>query len=198
MFRKTSIAALIVLSLTGSARAEDAATEGAPKKVAGTWGIETDLVWPFIPEVHVLTLKGTRTLWGTPGGLRGDGVVGAYARPNVKHDVVDTIDEYLATAGYRQYFVRGLHAEVLMHAGWAGGTKNKIDGKDYSDFAWLLESNVGYRVGFFEAGGIGAPGRVGFYLTPQLGFVSGLYTNIGPRESSDFFVTGKLLAGVSF
>lgn len=175
-----------------------ASTPVDPTKLAGNWGLETEVVWPLLPEVGIFTLKGTHTLWGTPGGLRGDAIVGAYARPNVSHDVVEKIDEYLGTVGYRQYVWKGLHAEVMTHIGWAGGTKNKIDGKDYSDLSWLLETNVGYRVGFFEPGGIGTPGKVGFYLAPQAGMVAGIYTNIGPRESSDLFFTGKLIAGMSF
>lgn len=76
------------------------------------WGIETDLVQPFIPTVNIISIKSTRTIAGDLNKAHGDFIVGAFIRPNIKHDVVDRIEEYMLTLGYRQYFIRGLYAEV--------------------------------------------------------------------------------------
>jgi hypothetical protein len=174
-----------------------------PGAANADWGVEAELVQPFIPSVHIISARGTRTVWGDPGGLRGDVMLGLYARPAVAHDIVERIDEYLVSAGYRQYFVRGLHVESAVLAGWAVGTKNLIDGQDYSHPAVLMEALVGYRFGFLEPGGFfsdaAEPGGIGFYASPQFGFIAGLSTDIGPRGGQpDFFIQGKLLVGVSF
>jgi len=144
------------------------------------------------PRPQDESLKATRSLWGAEGGARGEAVVGAYARPDVKHNVVDTIDEYLAIVGYRQYLWRGLHAEALSYVGWARGTRNKIDGKNYSDAVWLAEASAGYRFPVTSAG------PLALYVTPQVGYLVGVHTNIGPRDTPDRFITGKLLVGARF
>lgn len=163
------------------------------------WGIEAELVQPFIPEVHILTARASRTLWGGAGAPRGDLLLGLYARPRVAHDIVETIDEYLVSVGYRQYLWRGLHVEASALAGWAWGENNKIDGMDYANPVLLAEGLVGYRLDVRAP--IDAAGRrqLGLYVTPQFGGLAGVVTDIGPRGGkSDLFVVGKLLAGVSF
>jgi hypothetical protein len=152
------------------------------------WGVETELVWPFIPGVGVFQVQGSRAIYAG-----GEVLLGVYLRPDVgDHDVVEEIDEYLVNIGLRQFIWRGLHAELMLHAGYAWGENNKIDGQDYADVAVLLGAHAGYRFDLFG-------GRdLGVYVLPQVGYVAGLYTNIGPREDPDRFVTAKLLAGVRF
>jgi hypothetical protein len=163
------------------------------------WGVEAELVQPFIPEVHIMTARVSRTLWGSAAATRGDLMLGVYARPRVAHNIVETIDEYLVSVGYRQYLWRGLHAEASALAGWAWGENNKIDGMDYSNPVLLAEGLVGYR--FDLRAPVAASGRrqLGLYVTPQFGGLAGVSTDIGPRGGkSDLFVVGKLLAGLSF
>jgi hypothetical protein len=160
---------------------------------AHKWGIETELIAPFLPEVGIITIKATRTIVGQPSGNHGDLLVGIYARPNVKHDIVKTIDEYLFTLGYRHYFLRGLHAELQSDIGYAWGNQNKIDGKDYNNVAWLGEANIGYKFDFRKRT------ASNLYIIPQFGVLSGLSTDIGPRGGkSDTFIQGKLLVGINF
>jgi hypothetical protein len=194
--RHIFVISLFAATLSASvARAQEAAPSNprppAPA-VKKPWGAELELVQPFIPEVGIFTAKGTRTLWGSDGGLKGDAIVGVFLRPGVDHNVVDEIDEYAAILGYRQYFWRGLHAEALTYLGWARGTRNKKDGKNYEDFAWLAEVSAGYRFTIVDGSSLS------LYVTPQVGYLQGVYTNIGPRDTPDRFLTAKLLLGAQF
>lgn len=153
------------------------------------WGAEIDLVQPFIPEVHIIKPKVTWTAWGDPGHLRGDLVLLLYARPHIRHDIVETIDEYMVGAGYRQYVWRGLHIESLIEAGVAWGT-NRFDVRHYTTAALFGEVNVGYRLGVGES----------LYVAPQFGAIASLgVADIGPRDGKpDWFLQGNLLVGAAF
>jgi hypothetical protein len=154
------------------------------------WGLETELVQPFLPNVGIYRLQATYTLTSPARTNRGDLLLGAYIRPNVKHDVVEKINEYMLMVGYRQYVWRGLHVEAKSDAGYAWGTKNLLDGKDYNNFSWFWEANAGYR--FSLAG----KGRTGLYVIPQFGVISSVSADIGPRGGkSDTFLQGNLMIG---
>ena len=191
---------------TADAPASDAPTtpvEVAPDAPAGPnlWGLEVDTVQPLIPTVHIARLRGTRVLWDSAGGLRGDLLLGFTIRPGIKHDVVDYIHEYQAGLGYRQYFWRGLHAEVGVDAGVAWGN-NLVDGKKYQTATLFLNTNVGYRFSFFEPGGFfeRRGGSLGFYVMPQVGVYTSLgVADIGPRNGKpDVFPQANLFLGMSF
>ncbi|MFN9703196.1 MAG: hypothetical protein ACK595_00045 [Planctomycetota bacterium] len=189
-----AVSALQVALKPGSVRWQDP-TDEAPAMAGSRYGIETELLQPFIPEVGVITIKATQTLWGDPGASHGDAMLGVFLRPSVSHDVVDTIDEYMASVGYRHYFGKGLHAEVQYLAGYVWGRDNLVDGKDYEGFVQFVEANVGYRFDF-------NPGsKRGFYVIPQFGYIQGLNEEliIGPRNGKDdTFWQGKLLVGYRF
>ncbi|MBC7978024.1 MAG: autotransporter domain-containing protein [Myxococcales bacterium] len=187
-----TISVVILLAFATSAAAESghlAATKPAPDAPdEKPWSVEADLVGPWIPQVHIISARVTHTLWGTATTRHGDAMLGVYVRPRVGHDIVETIDEYLLSIGYRQALWRGLHLEAAVLAGWSWGTRNKIDGMDYSSPSVLVEGLAGYRIDL---------GR--FYLTPQAGVLAGIVTDIGPRGGkSDVFVEGKLLAGLTW
>ena len=115
-------------------------------------------------------------------------MLGVYVRPHVDHDIVEKIDEYLLSLGYRQYLWRGLHLEAAVLAGWSWGTRNKINGMDYSSPSVLAEGLAGYRIDLRW-----------FYLAAQVGTLAGIVTDIGPRGGkSDVFVEGKLLVGLTW
>ncbi|MEZ4224774.1 MAG: hypothetical protein R3B13_27730 [Polyangiaceae bacterium] len=168
---------------------------------AHPWGAEVDLVQPFIPTVHIIKPKVTRTVWGGLGSAHGDVVAVVYVRPHIPHDVVETIDEYMLGVGYRQYLWGGLHLEALVEGGVAWG-RNKVDGRDYTTPTLFGEVNVGYRLGFSEPGGFGFEGHesLGFFVAPQLGTLFSLgVADIGPRDGKpDWFLQGNLLVGTSF
>lgn len=162
-------------------------------------GVELDLVQPFIPTVGIIKPKLSVNLWGTATGLRGDLVLGAFIRPGIEHDIVFTIHEYMLVAGYRQYLWRGLHLEALLDGGAAWGT-NRFDGRRYETPTLFLETNVGYRFGFFEPGGVVSGRGPGFFIAPQFGTMTTLgVSSIGPRNGKpDWFLQGNLLVGVAF
>jgi hypothetical protein len=159
------------------------------------WGFEADAIQPFLPEIEIITAKFTRTIFGAADGKHGDFMIGAFIRPNVKHDVVETIDEYMASIGYRHYFTRSLNFELQYYAGNVDAKKNKVDGKDYSGFVNFAEANIGYKLNLFKLKGST------IYLNPQFGYLQGLNKEliIGPRNGKeDAFIQGKLQIGISF
>ena len=156
------------------------------------WGIETELIQPFLPNVGIVRIQTTFRLT-TPEKKQGDLLIGAYIRPNVKHDIVEKINEYLLILGYRQYFWKGLHAEAKSNLGYAWGTKNLIDGKDYNKLSWFWEANAGYKFNFANKP------KSNLYAIAQFGILSKISANIGPRGGkSDTFIQGNLLVGINF
>ena len=159
------------------------------------WGFEVDLIQPFLPEIEIITAKVSRNIWGNTDENHGEIMLGAFIRPNVKHDVVETIDEYMVSIGYRHYFTKNLNFELQYYAGNVDAKKNKVDGKNYSGFVHFLEANVGYKFNIlkFKSSTI--------YLNPQFGYLQGLNDEliIGPRNGkADAFIQGKLQLGISF
>ncbi len=160
------------------------------------WGIETELVQPFLPNVGIIRLQATYSLT-SPNSKKGDLIVGAYIRPNVKHDVVEKINEYMLILGYRQYFWKGLHLEAKANIGYAWGTKNLIDGKDYETSTLFWETNIGYKFNVTNNA------KNNIYLIPQFGVLGNAKgentVNIGPRGGkADTFIQGGLTIGVNF
>jgi hypothetical protein len=187
---KKSIKTLLLVLLTIVSIQANAQSNDSKK-----WGFEADAIQPFLPEIEIITAKFTRTIFGDTNGKHGDFMIGAFIRPNVKHDVVDVIDEYMASIGYRHYFTKNLNFELQYYAGNVDAKKNKVDGKDYSGFVHFAEANVGYKLNIFKLKG------ATIYLNPQFGYLQGLNKEliIGPRNGKeDAFVQGKLQIGISF
>lgn len=168
-------------------------SSGSPKK----WGLETELIQPFLPEVGIIRLTATRTITSEKSKMKGDLLLGMYIRPNVKHDVVEKINEYMVVLGYRQYFWKGLHLEAKANVGYAWGTKNLIDGKDYETSTVFWESNLGYKFNVTNKA------KSSLYLIPQFGVIGNAKgentVNIGPRGGKpDTFIQGSLIFGFNF
>jgi hypothetical protein len=183
---------LVSLLLTGGKAFSQSSTV-IPKK----WGIETDLIQPFLPEVGIIRLTATRTITSSQSKMKGDLLLGMYIRPNVKHDVVQKINEYMFVLGYRQYFWKGLHLEGKANMGYAWGTKNLIDGKDYETVTLFWETNVGYKFKLTNKS------KSSLYLIPQFGAIGNARgentVNIGPRGGKpDTFIQGSLIIGFNF
>jgi hypothetical protein len=163
-----------------------------PAEKAYKWGFETELVQPFIPTVHIARVQATYTL-SAPEKRRGDLIMGAYIRPNVKHDVVEKISEYMASIGYRQYLWKGFNLEGKSNMGYAWGKKNLLDGKDYNTPTWFWESNIGYKFDFLKKQ------NFSYYAIAQFGALGNIVADIGPRGGKpDTFLQGSLLAGINF
>jgi hypothetical protein len=183
------IALLLIAIISFQSSAQEIATKS--KK----WSFEVDLVQPFIPEVEIITAKITRNIFGETDGKHGEIMLGTFIRPNVKHDVVETINEYMVSIGYRHYFTKNLNFEAQYYAGNVNAKKNKVDGKDYSGFVHFAEVNAGYKLNIFKLKGST------IYLNPQFGYLQGLNKEliIGPRNGKeDAFIQGKLQLGISF
>lgn len=129
--------------------------------------------------------------------MKGDLLFGMYIRPNVKHDVVEKINEYMLALGYRQYFWKGLHLEGKANLGYAWGTKNLIDGKNYETSTIFWESNLGYKFNLTNKT------KSSLYIIPQFGVIGNAKgentVNIGPRGGKpDTFIQGSLIVGINF
>ncbi len=188
-----SIQIFAVLLLLSGSQAFSQTSSESPKK----WGLETELIQPFLPEVGIIRLTATRTITSEKSKMKGDLLFGMYIRPNVKHDVVEKINEYMLVLGYRQYFWKGLHLEGKANVGYAWGTKNLIDGKDYETSTVFWESNLGYKFNLTNKA------KSSFYLIPQFGVLGNAKgentVNIGPRGGKpDTFIQGSLIVGVNF
>lgn len=178
----------MVLALLASAPAHAQTTASAPLH----WGLEAELVQPFIPTVGIFHFLATRQVTPDGGRLHGDALCGMYLRPNVAHDVVEKINEYMLVLGYRQYLWKGLHLELRANVGYAWGTRNLLDGKDYETPTLFWEANIGYRVHL-------TAGRRRIYLAPQVGGLGNIIGDIGPRGGKpDNFFNANLALGVNF
>jgi hypothetical protein len=161
------------------------------------WGIETELVQPVLPNVGIIRITATRTITPFQSKKQGDLLFGMYIRPNVKHDVVEKINEYMAIIGYRQYFWKALHLEARANVGYAWGTKNLVDGKDYETSTIFWESNLGYKFILTKKD------NTNIYIIPQFGVLGNAKgnntVNIGPRNGkADTFIQGGLVIGINF
>jgi hypothetical protein len=185
---KNHILILVAVLLLSNGKAFTQLRSATPR----TWGIETELIQPFLPNVGIIRIQATHTLT-SPEKKQGDLIIGAYIRTNVKHDIVEKINELLFITGYRQYLWKGLHIEAKSNIGYAWGTKNFIDGKDYNNFSWFWEANIGYKLDFSKKE------KYNLYVLPQFGVLSSISADIGPRGGkSDTFPQGNLVLGVNF
>jgi hypothetical protein len=186
---KQTMRILGILLLLINGKAFSQTSNDVPKK----WGIETELVQPFLPTIAIIRIQATRTLTALDSKMKGDLIIGGYIRPNVKHDVVEKINEYMAVIGYRQYIWKNLHLEAKSNMGYAWGTKNLFDGKDYETPTWFWEANVGYKFNVVKKE------KVNWYVIPQFGFIGNIVGDIGPRGGkTDNFPQGNLLIGINF
>lgn len=179
------------------------------------WSLETELLQPFIPTVHISRIQATRTLWGDWNSAHGELKVGAFIRPRVKHDVVDVIDEYAASFGYRHYFNENWHVEANYYIGYVWADNNKWNRRYIGPYAFLSESPE-LRAYAYQQVEKDYEGRVQFaealigyrfllneektiYMIPQFGVIHGLHGSgiIGPRDGkTETFLEGNHIVGI--
>ncbi len=157
------------------------------------WGIEFNVVWPFVPGVEIYTAKATRTLW-TNGNAHGDLTFGFLLRPGTTEDEnAEEFSEFGVNIGYRHYFWKGLHAELALYPCFARERINKIDGQDYEGFAMTTEFYAGYKFDILKRT------KYSIYLMPQAGIGYNFLSNLGPEtEKNAPFPTFNLQIGVNF
>lgn len=186
--KKISIAIISILLFNSNSFAQNSSTDSQKK-----WGIETELIQPFLPNIGIIKIQATRTITSPSKKMKGDLLFGAYLRPNVKHDVVEKINEYMLILGYRQYLWKGFHVELKSNMGYAWGTKNLVDGKDYETPVWFYEPNIGYKFEFANKP------KSNFYALAQFGVIGKIVADIGPRAGkADIFPQGNLIIGINF
>ena len=181
------------------------------------WAVEAELTQPFIPTVHIAKFYLTRTVWGEWKDAHGEAIFGVFIRPKVKHDVVEVIDEYAASVGYRHYFNSNWHVEGKYYTGYVWATNNLTNQRTYRPFVFLgptneirayayqqAERDYAGRVQFIEA-------TIGYrfflnedktiYLLTQFGVFHGIHGSaiIGPRDGkTETFPGGGVQIGLRF
>lgn len=157
------------------------------------WGLEFNVVWPFVPGVEIYTAKATRTLWANDTA-HGDLTFGFLLRPGTTEDEnAQDFSEYGLNIGYRHYFWKGLHAELALYPSFAREINNNIDGRDYEGFAMTTELYAGYRFN------VAKKTNYSFYLMPQTGIGYNVLSNLGPEtEANAPFPTLNLQLGLNF
>ena len=127
------------------------------------FGLETDLLWPFI--VQATRTHFTIKLW-KKGNLRGD----VYAGVNIDfprdRETEGRFADYSLATGYRQYFWKGLHAEFSQTTGMGVLENHVTTGKTYNSFDWLISGYVGYKFEF---------AKNKLYILPQFGVAGVVY-----------------------
>lgn len=95
--------------------------------------------------------------------------------------------------GYRRFLWKELHLEAKSNMGYAWGTRNRIDGKNYETPTWFWEANVGYKVK------VTSKEKSSLYVIPQFGAIGKIIGDIGPRGGKpDNFIQGNLIFGINF
>lgn len=169
------------------------AQNGKPAEQPKKWGLECNVLWPFVPGVEIYTFKATYTLW-TKNQMHGDFTFGILARPGtLNDDNAEKFSEIGMNTGYRQYFWKGLHAELAVYPSLAKETRNKKDGENYQGFALTMECYAGYQFSFSKEK------SVSWYVMPQAGIGYNAISNLGPatRENAPF-PTLNVQVGINF
>jgi hypothetical protein len=146
----------IVSLLTNSVTAQ---TEQKENK----FGIETDILWPFLVQTTRTHL--TVKLW-QKGNFRGDAYVGLNIDFPRERETEGRFADYSLASGYRQYFWKGLHVEFSQTTGLGVLQNHVTTGKTYNSFDWLITGYVGYKFEF---------ARKKFYVLPQFGVAGVIY-----------------------
>lgn len=187
---KITILAMIATSvLTFNLKAQTSQNQNSEKP----WGVEFNVVWPFVPGVEIYTAKATRTIW-TKEKSHGDITIGFLLRPGTAEDEnAEEFSEFGLNFGYRHYFWKGLHAELALYPSFAREVNNKIDGQDYEGFAMTTEFYTGYRFDVLKRT------TYSLYLMPQAGIGYNVISNLGPEtEANAPFPTLNLQIGINF
>lgn len=112
------------------------------------WGIELNVLWPVFPG-NIYKGQVTYETW-RKNNLAGDVYLGIHARPYEFREDEGDFANYALTFGYRQFFWKGLHAELYQAFGPGFNRKNTTDGKDYTSWDYEIGGFVGYRWEFLK------------------------------------------------
>jgi hypothetical protein len=128
-------------------------------------GVEVNILLPIFPG-KIFNAKYTRTLW-QKNHLKGDVLIGFNTDLPVERETEGTFSEYSLLTGYRQFFFKGLFAELAQTTGYGRLTNHVTTAKDYNSFDWLITGTGGYKFEF------GKSKR--FYSILQVGMATVVY-----------------------
>jgi hypothetical protein len=109
-------------------------------------GVEANILFPIFPG-NIINAKYTRTLW-QKGDLKGDILIGFNVDLPMDRETEGKFSDFSLVTGYRQYFWKGLFAEVSQTTGSGSLKKHVSTGKDYNSFDWLAIGTAGYKYNF--------------------------------------------------
>jgi hypothetical protein len=162
---------------------------------------ELNVVWPFVPGVGIYQARGGVKLW-RDSSLQGDLLLAVHVRPPTTRETEGDFSEYGGGVAYRQYFWRGLHAEVALYPSYARLDDSVVDGRTYESFALTTEIYAGYRFLLSELGVKDAASWVAEPLATLQGGIGipTLSSNPWPttEEEAPLFPVATLLLGVAF
>jgi hypothetical protein len=146
-------------------------------------------------------VRGSVRLWRA-STLQGDLILAANIRPPVLRDSEGLFSEYGGGLAYRQYFWRGLHAEIALYPSYARLDRNAVNGRSYESLALTTEVYAGYRFMLSELGvAAAAKWAVEPLITLQGGIgIQTFSSNPWPTAAPDspVFPVGSLLVGLAF
>jgi hypothetical protein len=191
--KKITFAVFLFFSLVQYAQAQNEGYQG--KK----WGAEINFLWPIFPG-NIYKGQVTYETW-RKNDLAGDVYVGFHIRPFEFREDEGEFSNYALTFGYRQFFWKGLHAEIYQAIGPGFNRNNVIDGKDYNSWDYEVGLLLGYRLELFRKE---KRDKMKFspYLSTQQGFYY-LAAQSNPHPIRNFegeqpFYVGTLNLGVRF
>lgn len=191
--KKITFAVFLFFSLVLNVQAQNKDYQG--KK----WGAEFNILWPIFPG-NIFKGQVTYEAW-RENDLAGDVYAGFHIRPFEFREDEGDFSNYALTFGYRQFFWKGLHAEIYQAIGPGFNRNNVIDGKDYNSWDYEVGLLLGYRLELFKKE---KRDKMKFspYLSTQHGFYY-LAAQSNPHPIRNFegeqpFYVGTLNLGVRF
>ena len=136
--KKTTIILTLFCCIIGTAIGQQQTR--APKR----WGAEINILWPIFPG-NIYKGQVTYETWRR-GDLAGDAYLGFHIRPSEFREDEGDFANYALTFGYRQFFWKGLHAEIYQAIGPGFNRNNAVDGKDYDSWDYEVGLLIGYRL----------------------------------------------------
>lgn len=163
------------------------------------WGIEFYALWPVFPG-NIYKAQVTKEVW-RKNDLAGDIFAGLHSHPSRFREDEGYFGNLAFTFGYRQFFWKGLHAELYQAFGPGWNRDNVIDGQDYMSWDYEIGLLGGYRFEFFSE-----EKRANHKFSPYISSQHGLFflaaqSNPHPIRNSDGerpFYVGTFNIGVKF
>lgn len=136
--KKTTMILALFCCFVGTAVAQQ---ENRPPK---RWGAEINILWPIFPG-NIYKGQVTYETW-RKGHYAGEVYAGFHIRPFEFREDEGDFANYALTFGYRQFFWKGLHAEIYQAIGPGFNRNNAVDGKDYDSWDYEVGLLLGYRL----------------------------------------------------